>query len=153
MIKSNGIRCSESNGSRTDWAHVFQIWLFPSETGLEPSHEQKRFCAAERRGRLCIVASPDARKGSLRLHQDALVYTAMLEPGKHVVHELSPGRSAWLHLVQGEVGLGDVLLTTGDGAGITAERTVSFTAWEDTEILLFDLGEQQQKYLRNGGPP
>ena len=69
------------------------------------------------------------------------MYSAMLDPGQHVVHELSPGRSAWLHLVQGEVTLGDDVLTTGDGAGVTAERAVSLTAREETEILLLDLGE------------
>jgi quercetin 2,3-dioxygenase len=142
MTAGRGIRHSETNASRTDWAHVFQIWLRPSEAGLDPSHEQKRFSAAERRGGLCVVASPDARRGSLRIHQDALVYSAMLDPGQHVIHELSQGRSAWLHLVQGEVTLGDTVLTTGDGAGVTAEPAVSLTAREETEILLVDLGER-----------
>ena len=64
----------------------------------------------------------------------------MLDPGQHVVHELAQGRSAWLHLVQGEAALGDIVLTTGDGVGLTAERAVSLTAREETEILLLDLG-------------
>ena len=49
------------------------------------------------------------------------MYSAMLDPGQHVVHELSQGRRAWLHIVEGEVTLGDVVLTAGDGAGFTAE--------------------------------
>jgi hypothetical protein len=36
--------------------------------------------------------------------------------------------------------LGDLILTAGDGAGFTAERAVSLTAREETEILLLDLG-------------
>jgi hypothetical protein len=150
MTAGRGIRHSETNASRTDWAHVFQIWLRPSEAGLEPGHEQKRFSAAERRGGLCVVASPDARRGSLRIHQDALVYSAMLDPGQHVIHELPQGRSAWLHLVQGEVTLGDTVLTTGDGAGVTAEPAVSLTAREETEILLVDLGERLPRSPKNG---
>lgn len=144
MTAGRGIRHSETNASRTDWAHVFQIRLRPSEAGLEPGHEQKRFSAAQRRGGLCVVASPDARRGSLRIHQDALVYSAMLDPGQHVIHELPQGRSAWLHLVQGEVTLGDTVLTTGDGAGVTAEPAVSLTAREEAEILLVDVGERLQ---------
>lgn len=31
------------------------------------------------------------------------MYSALLDPGQHVIHELLPGRIAWLHLVQGEV--------------------------------------------------
>jgi redox-sensitive bicupin YhaK (pirin superfamily) len=140
MTAGRGIRHSDTNASRTDGAQVFQLRLRPSEPGLEPSHEQKRFSTAERRGGLCVVASPDARRGSLRIHQDALMCSALLDSGQHVVHELAPGRSVWLHLVQGEVNLGDVVLSTGDGIGITAERSVSVTAREESEILLVDLG-------------
>ena len=56
MTAGRGIRHSEANPSRTDWSHVFQISLRPWEAGLEPSREQKRFSAAERRGALCVVA-------------------------------------------------------------------------------------------------
>jgi redox-sensitive bicupin YhaK (pirin superfamily) len=137
-----GIRRSEKNASRSSWAQVFQFLLAPSEPGLEPGHEQKRFSVAERRGGLCVVASADARRGSLRIHQDAVMCSAVLEPGQHVVHELSRGRIAWLHLVEGEATLGDFVLITGDGAGVTAERTVSLTAQSETEILLLDVGEE-----------
>jgi redox-sensitive bicupin YhaK (pirin superfamily) len=142
------IRRSEKNASRSNWAQVFQILLAPSEPGLEPGHQQKRFSAAQRRGGFCVVASADARRGSLRIHQDVLTCSALLEPGQHVVHELSPGRMAWLHLVEGEVTLGDIILTTGDGAGVTAERAVSMTAQSETEILLLDLGEERSTPAR-----
>jgi redox-sensitive bicupin YhaK (pirin superfamily) len=141
LTAGRGIRHSETNASRTDWAHVFQIWLHPSMAGLKLSDERKRFSAAERRGLLRVVASPDGRNGSLHVQQDALIYSALLDPGQHMIQELSDGRSAWLHVVYGEATLGDVVLTTGDGAGITAERAVSFTAQASTEILLLDLGQ------------
>jgi len=143
MTAGSGMRHNETNASRSDGAQVFQMGLRSWEAGLDPGYEQKRFSAAERRHGLCIVASPDSRRGSLRIHQDALIYSAMLDPGQHVVHELSPGRMAWLHLVQGEAALGDVILTTGDGAGLKGERAVSLTAREETEILLLDLGVEQ----------
>lgn len=143
-----GIRRSEKNASRSNWAQVFQLLLAPSEPGLEPGHEQKRFSTAQRRGGLCVVASPDARKGSLRINQDALMWSALLESGQHVVHELSQGRIAWLHLVEGEATLGDIVLSTGDGVGVTAERTVSLTAQSGTEILLLDLREELSRSRR-----
>ena len=123
--------------------------LRPAQAGLDPGHEQKRFSTADRRGELCVVASPDGRRGSLRIHQDALLYSAMLGRGKHVVHELREGRSAWLHLVEGEVTLGDLVLSSGDGAGLTAERAVSLTAREETEILLIDLGAEAPAIQRH----
>lgn len=145
MIAGLGARHREANASRADWAHVFQIRLRRSAAELGPGREQKRFSAAERRGGLCVVASPDARRGSLRLRQDARMYSALLEPGQHVVHELAPERAAWLHVVQGEVALGDLVLTAGDGAGVSTDRAVSLTAREDSEILLVDVAECQAR--------
>jgi hypothetical protein len=134
-------RHSETNASESEWTHVFRFWL-RGETEFEPSQEQVRFSVAQRRGGLCLTASSDGRQGSLRIHQDAQLYSAVLEPGQHVVHELAPGRSAWLHLVQGKVTSGDVALSSGDGAGITDERAVSLTAREQTEILLLNLRQR-----------
>jgi quercetin 2,3-dioxygenase len=139
-----GERHTETNASRTDSAHVFQAWLRPSQTGLTPSREHKRFSAGDRRAGLCVVASPDARRGSLQIHVDAQLYSAMLASGTHIVHELAQGRSAWLHVVEGEITLGDVVLSTGDGAGFTGERVVSLTAREESEILVLDLAGDVQ---------
>ena len=141
MICKHGVRHSASNASRVQWAHIFQMWLRPGPTRLEPSHEQRRFSAAQRRGTLCVVASPDGRNESLRLREDVVIFSALLDEGQHLIHELGPKRSAWLHIVSGEVGLADLVLTAGDGVGITAERAVSLTAREKTELLLFDLPE------------
>jgi len=152
MTAGRGTRHSETNASRTEWALIFQMWLRPSDVGIDPGHEEKRFSAAERRGGLCVVASPDARRGSLRIHQDALMYSALLDPGQHIAHALAQGRRAWLHLVHGEVMLGDVVLGAGDGAGLTEERALSLTARAPTEILLFDLAERLPRVSLAGLP-
>ena len=145
MLTAHGARHGECNASRVDWAHVFQIRMPRARFELEPGREQKRFSAAQRRGGLCIVASPDAQGGSLRLGQDTWIYSALLSPGQHIVHELAPTHDAWLHIVQGEVALGDFVLVTGDGAGVVTERAVSLTARTESEILLFDLAERRAR--------
>ena len=91
------------------------------------------------------------RRGSLRLHQDALLFSALLAPGQHVVHELASGRSAWLHVVSGELTIEDVVLGAGDGVGITDELAVSLTTREGSEILLVDLGGPAPS-TRSGAP-
>jgi redox-sensitive bicupin YhaK (pirin superfamily) len=133
-------RRKESNPSPSAWAWVFQLSLHPEEADLEPRDEVRRFSAAERRDGLCMVASPDARKSTLTVRQDALVYAALLFAGQHVVHELKQGRCAWLHVVDGELTVGGVVLTTGDGGGFVEDRAVSLTAREPSEILLIELG-------------
>ncbi len=142
MTVGPSLRHSETNASRADWVHVFQIWLRPPVRGLEPNREQKRFSAAQRRGILCVIASADARRGSLRLHQDATLYSTLLAPGQHVVHELSAGRRGWIHVVHGQVIMsGEHVLSAGDSAGVFDERVVSVTARHDSEFLLFDVAD------------
>jgi redox-sensitive bicupin YhaK (pirin superfamily) len=142
MTSGRDSRHSERNASGTDWAHVFRISLLPIVAGLRSSHKLKRVSAADRRGVLCVVASQDGRKGSLLIRQHASIYSAMFDPGQHLIHELLPGHRAWLHVVRGEATLGDDVLVAGDGAGIAAEPAISFTARTEGEILLFDLCEE-----------
>jgi redox-sensitive bicupin YhaK (pirin superfamily) len=139
MSTGSGVRWLVRNGSQTDCVHLFRIWLGPIEGEVEPSSELKRFTAADRRGRLLVVASPDARGGSLRVQRDALVCSALLDPGQHVIHEMEPGRSAWIHVHAGAVTVGDALLVAGDGACITDARAVSLTARMAAAVLLVDL--------------
>jgi redox-sensitive bicupin YhaK (pirin superfamily) len=95
---------------------------------------------AQRHNLPCVVASPDGRKGSLRIHQDVVICSSVLDPGHHFVHELPPGRSAWLHAVDGQATLNDIILSRGDGVGFTLEPSISLTAQENTEVLLVELG-------------
>lgn len=141
MTAGDDLRRKDSNASTTEPAHVFQLSLTLAEPCLESSCEQKRFNMAERRGKLCVIASPDGRFGSLRVHGETVLHSAMLSRGQHVVHALAEGRSAWLHVVIGEVAIGDDVLTMGDGAAITSELSVSLTAREQSEILLIELSE------------
>jgi quercetin 2,3-dioxygenase len=139
MTTGGRVHRSEENASQTDRAHVFRMALRPREPGLHLAHEQKLFPVALRRGVLCVVASPDGRRGSLRVHDDVIIYSSILDVGQHVVHELSQARMAWLHVVRGEITLDGLVLAAGDGVGVAAELAVSFTARDETEILLVDL--------------
>jgi redox-sensitive bicupin YhaK (pirin superfamily) len=138
-----GVKHSETNASRTYGAHVFRFALRAPGEALAPGHQEKRFSAAERRGVLRVVASPDARLGSLQVHQDVLVFSAIMFPGQHLVHELTDGRRAWVHAVHGEVKLGDLLLGPGDGAAVVSERAASFTTHDDAEVLLLDFADPE----------
>ena len=109
----------------------------------------KRFSVADRHGVLCLVASPNSNTGSLQVHQDVRIYSSILEPGRHVIHALPKERCAWIHVVQGGITANETELVTGDGAGIIGELTVSFTAREQTEILLLDFGGKRSEPPKN----
>ncbi len=90
MTAGRGIRHSEFNPSATERVHLLQIWIEPSERGLQPSYEQKTIPDGERHNRLRLIASPDGRDGSVTIHQDADVYAALLDSGTEQFHTLRP---------------------------------------------------------------
>lgn len=139
MSAGRGVRHSEANPSKTEAAHLLQIWILPSERGLEPSYEQKAFPAEEKRGKLRLIAGPDGKDGSVTIHQDARLYVALLSPGQQVQHDLPPGRYAWLQVAKGAVELNGKPLSQGDGAAVSEEQKLTIKGTEDAEILLFDL--------------
>jgi quercetin 2,3-dioxygenase len=127
------------NGSPTHPARVYQGGLTPGMVETHPLQEQRRFPAADREGVLQLVVSPDGRASSLRWRQDVRVYSSILLPGHHLIHEVAEGRGAWLQVIRGRVLLRDHELAAGDGAALEGESAVALTAREPAEILLFDL--------------
>ena len=139
MSAGKGVLHSEFNPAPDTPTHLLQIWIEPNVRGVRPSYEQTFFPPEERRGRLCLVASGDGREGSVTIHQDAAIYTALLAPGETVRHVLAPGRRAYLHVARGAVTLQSQSLQHGDGAKIADETELGIAATQDAEILLFDL--------------
>ncbi len=152
MISDMGVRQQEANASLTDPAHFFRLSLRPPEAEIEGAQKQWRFAEAQRHNVVCVVASPDGRKGSLPLHRDAFVHSSVLDPGHHLIHELETGHVAWLHIIRGEASMRDVVLTRGDGVGVTGEPSVSLTAIEHTEVLIVDLGVQSSSFASEVTP-
>ena len=54
-------------------------------------------------------------------------------------HELKPDRYAYVQAAKGSVTLNGKTLETGDGAAISAEKSLELTGVNDAEVLLFDL--------------
>jgi hypothetical protein len=139
MSAGTGVTHSEFNPSREAPVHLLQIWLLPRERGLEPGYEEKRFPPGARHGGLRLIAARDGRDGAVTIHQDADLWTALLEPGESVRHALEPGRYAWLHVARGAVTANGVTLGAGDGAAVSGEKALEVAASASAEILLFDL--------------
>ena len=139
MTAGTGVTHSEYNASRTEPVHLLQIWILPEAPGLRPSYEQKAFPAAGRRGRWQVVASRDARDGSVTIHQDASLQLAELGAGESIDYGLAPGRHAWLQVARGKVDVDGETLQTSDGAAISDVRNLRVTGRAPSEVLLFDL--------------
>ena len=139
MSAGTGVTHSEFNASETEPVHLYQIWMFPEKKGLKPQYDQKNFSAAEKRGKLRLVASPDGRDGSVKIRQDNDLYVTVLGSGESVKHQLESDRHAYVQVARGSVKLNGEKLEAGDGVALSEEASIELTGVNDAEVLLFDL--------------
>ena len=139
MSAGTGVRHSEFNPSKTDGVHFLQIWIEPGVKGIAPSYEEKHFDAASKRGKLRLVASSDAREGSVKLHQDASLYAALVDGAEKVTHTLAAGRRAYVHVARGSVSVNAQALAAGDALKVSGLSEITLEHGDKAEVLLFDL--------------
>jgi len=137
MTAGTGIVHSEFNASSTAPAHLYQIWIQPGKTGLDPGYEQWRPAGERMDEGLVLVASPDGRDGSLTIHQDAEIHLGRIAAGQTLAPPLRPGRHVWLQVLRGAVEVGGERLEAGDAA--SASEPISVRGSEEGQIMLFDL--------------
>jgi quercetin 2,3-dioxygenase len=139
MTAGTGIVHSEFNASKTQDAHLLQIWILPAEQGLAPSYEDKHFVAAQKQDRWCLIASPDGREDSLLIHQDLALYATILNQSASLDYDLNANRSAYLQVAKGKVRANGELLVAGDALMLDNSQQLHIEAVENAEMLLFDL--------------
>jgi quercetin 2,3-dioxygenase len=139
MSAGKGVLHSEFNQAQDGVTHFLQIWIEPDVTGIAPSYEQKHFDAASKRGKLRLLASPDGRDGSVTIHQDALLYAALLDGTDRVVHRMRPVRRAYVHVARGRLTANGQALEAGDALKAADAAELVLEQGRDAEVLLFDL--------------
>jgi quercetin 2,3-dioxygenase len=139
MSAGTGVRHSEFNASDKDPVHFLQIWIIPERKGLKPGYEQKSFDAAAKRGKLRLIGSRDGRGGSVTIHQDADLYSTLLEPAESVSHRVAEGRGAWIQVVGGAITVNGQSLGAGDGMALKDAGELRLEAQSSAEVLLFDM--------------
>ena len=142
---------SYTNASSRQALHIVQISLFgeaPSFRG-QRQPERKSFPTSQRIGGLRLVGSLDGRLGSLRLSQDARVFSGVFAAGQELTYSLEEERMLWLHVVRGESNLGGLPLAAGDGIGVGSAGDIHLVARTATEIVLLDLpGSRPRRVTR-----
>jgi redox-sensitive bicupin YhaK (pirin superfamily) len=103
--------------------------------------------------KLRLVASGDGAEGSVKINQDARIYSSLLEPDQQVAYALAAGRYGWLQVARGALQITGSTgkthsLSGGDAVAVHAltdgtAQTITLTGKPDqgttTEILWFDL--------------
>lgn len=139
MSAGTGVMHSEFNHAEDVATHFFQIWIEPNQRGIGPGYEQTTIGKADKRGTLRLVASPDGRDGSVKIHADASLYAGLFDGGESATMTLLPSRKAYAHLVRGQLKVNGRTLRGGDAAKLAEESQLFLSEGQDAEILVFDL--------------
>jgi hypothetical protein len=139
MSAGRGVQHSEFNGSRTEPVHFLQIWIQPDARGIEPGYEEKRFTAEEKRGRLRLIASPEGTEGSVRIHQDALLYAGLFDGKEKANLAVAGGRRIYVHVARGRITANGATLAAGDALKVGDPATLELSEGVNAEVLVFDL--------------
>jgi redox-sensitive bicupin YhaK (pirin superfamily) len=139
MSAGSGVQHSEFNASKTEPVHFLQIWIIPDRVGIAPSYEEKHFTEQDRRGRLCLVASPDQAEGSVLMHQDARIHAGLFDAAEHASFSVEHGRQCYVHVARGALHVAGLHLEAGDGLKVTDAGDIEFREGRGSEVLVFDL--------------
>jgi len=139
MSAGRGVMHSEYNHSKEGAAHFLQIWIEPNQRGIAPSYEQKHFDAAAKRGKLALVADGEARDGAVKIHQDASLYAGLFDGAERAVHELAPGRRAYVQVARGSITVNGQALVSGDALMAEDTAQIVLENGKQAEVLVFDL--------------
>ena len=138
MSAGKGILHSEYNREEVA-TKIYQIWIQPRETGLQPRWDTRRFPEAGRAGGLVPLASGRAAGGeTLTIHQDATVYAASLLSGQDLRHLLPPNGKAYLVPAKGRLSVNGQGLSAGDGLAVSGEEAITIKAESDSELLMVE---------------
>lgn len=139
MSAGTGVTHSEFNHANDQTTHFLQIWIQPNQFGIAPSYEEKHFTEADKRGRLCLIASSDSREGSVKIHADASIHAGLFDGTEEARLAIAPGRRAYVHMARGRAVVNGQALSAGDALKLVDIDTVKITGGEAAEVLVFDL--------------
>jgi len=139
MSAGRGVTHSEFNHSKDGNTHFLQIWIQPNVNGIVPSYDEKHFDEASKRGVLRLIASPDARDGSVMIHQDACLYAGLMSGAEQASHEIAAGRLGYVHVARGALNVNGQRLQAGDAMKLTGGGKIVVENGDDAEVLVFDL--------------
>jgi redox-sensitive bicupin YhaK (pirin superfamily) len=137
MSAGTGVRHSEWNMEDAE-TRIFQIWIEPRASGIEPAWGARPFPKDDRAGRFVPLASGLGDEGALAIAADARVLGATLRKGERLQHPLTPGAKAYLVGATGRFRVNGEEARARDGVAIRDMERLSLEALEDSEILLVE---------------
>lgn len=139
MSAGTGIFHSEINGSKDDLAEFLQIWIMPRERNTRPVYQDFSIRELERKNELALIISPDGSTPASLL-QDTWFSIGKVEAGKKLGYHMHQSHAGtYLFVIEGEVKVGDDILSRRDGMEIFETSSLELETLEDSHILLIEV--------------
>lgn len=139
MSAGTGIRHSEANPG-DEPLELFQIWIYPQNSGISPNYQQKVFDQSALHNRLALLVSGDGEADSLPIHQKAKIWRGRFDEAAMLPYEKSePGHGVYLFVIEGELDLLGEKLTRRDAMAIESSGALTLDIKAGTDLLLFDI--------------
>lgn len=137
MSAGTGIKHSEFNHSNRSPVHLLQLWIRPEIDEIAPGYEQKKI--HHQFNEFILIGAPIPQKNTVMIHQDVQLFVAYLNSSHILSYSFKPTRVGWLQLIKGIIKINGIILSAGDGVGITTESNITIKCLSDAELLFFDL--------------
>lgn len=135
MSAGTGILHSEYNHEDEE-TNIFQIWITPKSRDIEPKWGSVEFPTTSTTDKLKLLVSGN-NDAPLQIHQDARIYTGMFKDNTTLKH-LIKGQG-YLLVSKGNIKIGDIEASKGDGIAIKNEEEISLECHLETEIILIEV--------------
>lgn len=139
LCAGSGITHNEMNDTLDRTLRFFQIWITPNEGGLAPKYRCVHHSQLAGSDNLCHIATGDERQDVIQIAQDANIYAARLAPGEPMVYINNQNRQTYLVCLDGRLLVNDLEISRHDAVKIWGEEDLSFTAKEDSHLLLVEM--------------
>jgi len=143
MSAGTGLTHSEFNGSETETARFFQIWIFPEKRNVAPRYEQKQV------GRLqpdhfTTIVGPNNSGAALWINQHAWMSMGTVTANSTVQCESkSPNNGLFIFVIEGEISVAGQLLGRRDAIGLADPgnqvSAQDIIAKADSQVLVIDV--------------
>ena len=138
LSAGTGIYHSEYNPSPDQELNLFQIWIFPKQKQVEPRYAQRKY--ELNADTFTELVGPEESGISTWIHQDAWLSMGAFKAGSSQEYQLKKqGNGIYLMLVEGQIKIGDQLLTQRDAIGISQTNQIQIEIEANAKILVIEV--------------
>lgn len=141
MSAGTGVYHSEYNASQEEDVRFLQIWVLPEKENIAPRYDQKLFDVSKRQNRWQTVVSPiGSDEDAVAINQQAWFSMTDLDQGQEISYsQKGSGTGVYLFLLEGELKVGQEVLTRRDAIGLADASSVKIKAEKASQVLAIEV--------------